>query len=250
MCRADQRVGDVGAEQRCRAVVEDPVLHSFLNLRHPIAVQAKFLSQSKQITIDYFVPSKPGRYPIVCALHGSGGLANVGHLQFAQLLANQGFAVFVPHYFESTGTHWADNATIWREFPVWMQTISDALDFAERQPNVNPERIGVIGFSLGAYLALSLATQQKRVKAVVDFFGGMPDHFAEQLDGMPPVLILHGVADTVVPVTEAEKIAELLEKRGLQYEMKLYQNAGHGFRGFDMMDAGQRAWLFLRKNLA
>jgi carboxymethylenebutenolidase len=218
-------------------------------VRHPIDVQAKFNSQSKQITIDYFMPKDSGHHPIVCTLHGSGGLANVGHLQFAQLLADRGFAVFVPHYFECTGTNWADDATIWREFPVWMQTISDALDFAERQAGADAERIGVVGFSLGAYLALSLATQQKRVKAVVDFFGGMPDHFAELLNGMPPVLILHGEADSVVPVTEAHKIARMLESRKLPFEMKLYKNAGHGFRGFDMMDAGQRTYFFLKKNL-
>jgi len=185
----------------------------------------------------------------VCALHGSGGLGNVGHLEFARMLANQGFCVVVPHYFESTGTVWADNATILREFARWMGTISDALDFTAKDEKADDSRIGLVGFSLGAYLALSLGSQQQRVKAVVDFFGGMPDHFAERLNGMPPVLILHGAADFVVPVTEAHKIAELLESRKLPYEMKLYENAGHGFRGLDMMDAGQRTFIFLKRHL-
>jgi hypothetical protein len=29
----------------------------------------------------------------------------------------------------------------------------------------------------------------------------------------------------------------------------LYKAAGHGFRGFDMMDAGRRTYEFLKKNL-
>lgn len=213
-------------------------------------MRTTYTSNSRQITIDVFTPGRPGRYPIIAALHGSGGLANIGHLDFAQILANQGFCVFVPHYFESTGTVWADDATIWREFPVWMGTLSEGLDFASNHPSSDPARIGLVGFSLGAYLALSLGSQQPRIKAVVDFFGGMPDHFAERMNGMPPVLILHGEADSVVRVAEAHKISALLSSRQLPHEMKLYPNAGHGFRGFDMMDAGQRTFLFLKKHLS
>jgi len=54
--------------------------------------------------------------------------------------------------------------------------------------------------------------EDKRIKAVVDFFGGMPDYFVERLDGMPPVLILHGEQDQKVPVSEAHKIARVMEE--------------------------------------
>lgn len=212
-------------------------------------MRSSFPSDSKNIAIDYFTPGAEGKFPIVIALHGSGGLAHAGHLEFAQLLADRGFCVFVPHYFESTGTNWADNATIWREFPTWMQVISDAVDFAVQNRSADPNRIGVVGFSLGAYLALSLASQQPRVKAVVDFFGGIPDHFAERLEHMAPVLILHGEADPIVPVEEAHKIARLLDSRSIPYETRLYKSAGHGFRGFDMLDAGQRTYSFLTRHL-
>lgn len=207
----------------------------------------EFLGQ--QVTIHQFLPAKPGRHPIVMALHGSGGISNEGHLDFAQLLANQGFCVFVPHFFEPSGIRWADDTTIWREFPNWMRIISSAIDFSQQQRAADPERVGVVGFSLGGYLALSLAVEQKRIKAVAEFFGGMPDHFAERLDGMAPVLILHGEQDRTVPVSEAHKIAKLLESKNLPYEMKLYVNAGHGFGPLDMMDAGRRTYFFLKKHL-
>ncbi len=206
-----------------------------------------FLGQP--VTIQHFSPADAGEHPIVMALHGSGGISGENHSQFAQLLANQGFQVFVPHYFEPSGIHWADSTTILREFPTWMRIISSSIDFAQQQPGTNAERIGLIGFSLGAYLALSLGVEQKRIKAIVDYFGGMPDHFAQRLDGMPPVLILHGEQDHTVPVAEAHKIAGLLQTRKLPYEMKLYENAGHGFSGLDMMDAGRRTYFFLKKYL-
>jgi len=176
-------------------------------------------------------------------------MSSEGHLQFAQLLANQGFAVFVPHYFEPSGIGWASDAVIQREFPNWMRIVHEAISYASQRATADPGCVGLIGFSLGAYLALSLAVEDKRIKAVVDFFGGMPDYFAERLNGMPPVLILHGEQDRTVPITEAHKIASLLEERKLTYEMKLYRNSGHGFGTLDMMDAAKRTYFFLKKHL-
>ena len=115
--------------------------------------------------------------------------------------------------------------------------------------SADPSHIGLIGFSLGAYLSLALGSQQQRIKAIVDFFGGLSDYFIERLTQLAPVLILHGEADQVVPVSEAHKVAQALDQRGLPYEMKLYRNAGHGFQGLDMLDAAQRAYKFLKQHL-
>ena len=55
-----------------------------------------------------------------------------------------------------------------------MRTVGVAITFAAQPPSVDPDRIGLLGFSLGAYLALSVTWVEPRVKAVVEFFGGMP----------------------------------------------------------------------------
>lgn len=212
-------------------------------------MQTTYLTGGKSILIDVFVPPQAGEYPIVLALHGSSGLYS-GSNQFPQMLADRGFAVFLPHFFETTGTTWASPPTIRDNAPTWIIAISDALDFAQDHPRSDRRRIGIVGFSLGAYLALGLASQQSRVKAVVDFFGGMPDHFADQVRHLPPVLILHGDQDTVVPVSEAHKLEALYRARQAPYEIKIYPNANHGFNGFNMLDAGQRTYFFLKKYLA
>lgn len=165
------------------------------------------------------------------------------------MLADRGFTVFVPHYFESTGTTWAYPQEIREHHRRWLSVISETIDLAERQEFSDPNSIGIVGFSLGAYLGLTLAAQQPRVRAVVDYFGGIPDEVVAEMKHCPAALILHGDRDPVVPVTEAFKLESLLKSRHAEHEMKIYKGAGHGFRGLDMLDAAQRSYFFLKKHL-
>jgi carboxymethylenebutenolidase len=169
----------------------------------------------------------------------------------ASLLASHGFAVFVLHYFERTGTTGvADRQTAIRNFPLWGKTIWDAISHAEKQPEVDSQRIGLLGFSLGAYLALSVAAVDARVKAVVEYFGGMPKEMSLFIRRLCPTLILHGDDDPTVPVSEAYHLQQLLEKKSIPYEMQIYPGAGHQFTGEVWDDAGRRTLSFLQRYLA
>jgi carboxymethylenebutenolidase len=110
--------------------------------------------------------------------------------------------------------------------------------------------VGVVGFSLGAYLALAVATQEPRIGALVDCFGGLPVPFESSAASLPPVLILHGDADPVVPVEEARKLARLLRAAGRPHEMQLYPGGGHGFRPAEGRDAFARVLAFFDRHLA
>ncbi len=167
----------------------------------------------------------------------------------ANLLAEQGFAVYVLHYFDRTGTTEADRETIFRQFPIWMKTLWDAVSLVARQPQVDPERIGLLGFSLGAYLSLSNAAIDSRIRAVVEFFGGLPKEMKLFMRRLCPVLILHGEADSTIPVEEAYHLQQVLEKKRIPYEMQIYPGAGHGFSGDVGRDAGLRTLGFLKKHL-
>lgn len=211
--------------------------------------QSTFQSGGKTIRVDGFLPSANGQsFPAVLALYGSGGGVD-GMADPASMLASQGFAVYVLHYFDRTDTAWADKETIFRNFPIWMKTLWDAISHIEKQPHVDPAHIGLMGFSLGAYLSLSIAAIDKRVQAVVEFFGGLPKEMKLFMRRLCPVLILHGEADPTVPVAEAYHLQQVLEKKGIPYEMKIYPGAGHGFSGEIWRDAGLRSLGFLQKYL-
>jgi carboxymethylenebutenolidase len=213
-------------------------------------LQTTFESGGKTVRLDCFLPETNGqRFPAVISLHGSGGNF-AGMSEPASALAAQGFAVYVLHYFDRTGTTWADKQTIFTNFPLWMKTLWDAVSHVERQPQVDPKRIALLGFSLGAYLSLSDAAIDSRICAVVDFFGGLPKEMKLFMRRLCPVLILHGEDDPTVPVEEAYHLQKLLEKKNIPYEMKIYPGAGHGFTGEIWRDAAQRTSAFLNKHLA
>jgi carboxymethylenebutenolidase len=215
-----------------------------------IQSQTSFESGGKDIQLDCFLPTTNGqRFPTVIGLHGSAG----GHATMAEpaaMLAAQGFVVYVLHYFDRTGTTEADRETIFRNFPVWMKTLWDSISFVARQPHVDPEHIGLLGFSLGAYLALSNAAIDSRVQAVVEYFGGLPKEMKLFTRRLCPVLILHGDGDKSVPVEEAYHLQQVLEKKRVPYEIHIYSGAGHGFSGEVWRDSGLRTLAFLKKHLS
>jgi len=217
----------------------------------PSTIQSELTFQSggKSIRVDAYLPeTPPSTMPAVVALHGAGG--NVAGMErYASALAAEGFAVYVLHYFDRTGTVSADKPAIFRNFPVWMKTLWDAISFVETQPQVDRSRIALLGFSLGAYLSLATSAIDPRVRVVVEFFGGMPKEMNLFMRRLCPVLILHGEADATVPVAEAYHLQKLLEKKGIPYEMKIYPGEGHGFESEIWRDAGLRSLQFLKKYL-
>jgi carboxymethylenebutenolidase len=124
-------------------------------------------------------------------------------------------------------------------------------------PRVDAKRIGLVGFSLGAYLALAAATDKESpVAAVVEFFGGLPPNVRRDVKKMPPILIIHGDEDQTVPVAEAHQLRDLLQARKTTLEVQIYPGVGHVFTGSDgkfqwlaALDAKGRTIRFLDKHL-
>jgi carboxymethylenebutenolidase len=98
------------------------------------------------------------------------------------------------------------------------------------------------------------------VKAVVDYFGGGSedkDELESQVRNFPPLLILHGEEDQVIPVSRAYELRDAVMAQGGEVEIKIYPGAGHGFNGpwipnyskeYDI-DSFQRTVDFFRRKL-
>jgi carboxymethylenebutenolidase len=204
-------------------------------------------SGGRQVTVECFEPDGAVNAPAIIALHGSGGMSRGAPIVRALIapIVGMGYAVYLPHYFERTGTERSTPQTSRLHFVDWTKTIGDVLSFAEKRPATDPARIGIIGISLGAFLGLSVATYDPRVKAVVDFFGGLPPPFDRDVGKLPPTLVLHGEDDPIVPVSEARRLAKGLADHGVPFDLQVYPKEGHNFSPLTALDAARRTMGFL-----
>ncbi|CAN5808342.1 hypothetical protein BH23PLA1_BH23PLA1_03020 [soil metagenome] len=210
-----------------------------------------FESGGKSIRIERFEPAAEGELPAVIILHGAGGMQIGGEAfrDVARRMARQGYVAHLVRYFDRTETRSADLEAMRQHFETWMDTIADAIDHAAAQPNVDGDRIGLIGFSLGSYLALSESARNPKIKAVAEYFGGLPEVLLSEVDRLPPILILHGNADPIVPISEARALEKLCKDKGFPYEIKVFEGAGHGFFGPSGEDAFVLVRAFFAKHL-
>lgn len=220
-------------------------------MREVVVERESFRSGGQRIGVKTFAAPGAERLPAVLVLHSAAGtlFGKAPLEQFAQRLAEQGTAVFVVRYFDRTGTIFASEAEIHRRWPVWDATIHDAVDFVAAHPRVRPEAIGLFGYSLGAYLAVSEATQDPRIDAVVEISGGLFKGYEKRTRRVPPLLILHGRADERVLVANAFELARVARARGRAPTVKIYDGEGHVLSRAAMADATQRALRFFAHHL-
>lgn len=213
-----------------------------------------FKSGTKTITVEWFPPEGVGpgeKAPGILMLHGAEGLTLApGYRTAARMTAATGIGVAFVHYFDSTGDTIASLDRMKRSFPPWSRAIRDGLTWLGERKEIDKDRMGIVGVSLGAALALHVAAKgDERIKAIVDFFGPISAGVLPRKPKLPPVLILHGLNDPIVPIVHAHTLEAVLKATRTPYEIKLYQGQGHGFVGAAQEDAARRSAAFLARHL-
>jgi len=221
-----------------------------------VGTKTAFPSDHRMITIERFDPPNSGSHTAVVVIHGGGGPdSDWKKSGLLNALVAAGYSVFLPHYFDGAGQWKPDDN---HQFLDYIRTLNDATRYITHQPDVRDNGIGVVGISLGGYLALGLSEEVRshppplkspEIKVVVEFYGGMPDFAIERMTTLPPVLILHGQDDPYVSVNRALELETLLQKKSVPYESKIYPHQGHSFDSDTQKDANQRAVTFLNEHL-
>jgi len=209
-----------------------------------------YKSEGRPIRLEEFRPAAiEGSAPAVILLHGASGIRH-GALIYgqAQALAENGIVAYVLHYFDGMTGGAKAKAT---KFPVRDQIIEDALAYVSQLPQVDDKRIGLFGFSLGAFHALGLATKDERVIAVVAIGGGMPNQIPrDEIEKMPPTLIVHGARDRVVPVKRAREVASIMQELGADFDMVIWSGQQHMPKGLALEGTLNKVVAFFEQQFA
>lgn len=176
-------------------------------------------------------PGGSGPNPAVILLHGSSGW-RPEYVDLAERFADAGFTALVLDYYAETGGAAVGSGEKLEKWESWRQTLQAAVAYLQSMPSVAQNHIGLVGYSRGAFLAVSVAGSVPAVRAVVGFYGGGGGGtltLEQEVRGLPPLLIVHGEKDSVVPVSFAEGLRRaVLEVEG-QVEMHLLPGEGHAF---------------------
>ena len=197
--------------------------------------------------------------PIILALHGAGERGSDGLLQ-----TEVGLAGAIRRHPE----RWpavvvfpqAPPELLWQDLPA--RVAMAALAQAEREFRTDPNRVYLMGLSMGGngtwYLAYHNPDRFAAIVPVCGFVGAFrtvtpvapgPDPYAgvAQRIARLPVWIIHGDADSVVPVTESRRMAEALRAAGAQVTYKELPGVNHNSWDPGFADAALPTWLFQQR---
>jgi dipeptidyl aminopeptidase/acylaminoacyl peptidase len=210
-------------------------------------------------------PAPTGGFPAVMWVHGGPAMQTRANFRpDIQMLLSQGFAVLMPNARGSTGYGRAFMlADEVEKRPDFMEDLATGRAWLAAQPNVDANRIGIMGQSYGGWAVMAAVTQQPDLwKAAVNYYGiadfvtllertspWRRDHRAREY-GFPgtndelfrkispihhidrvvaPMLLLHGDRDPRVPMHESEQFSEALALRQKKVAYERFTYAGHGF---------------------
>jgi phospholipase/carboxylesterase len=111
-----------------------------------------------------------------------------------------------------------------------------------------PERTVLVGFSQGTMMMLHVALRRPKPFAGLVGFSGrllMPETLAGEIRSRPPVLLVHGDQDPMVPVASLGEAAAALKAAGLEAATHVSRGIGHGIAP----DGLRLALDFIRKAL-
>lgn len=105
------------------------------------------------------------------------------------------------------------------------------LDQVLASEGLTPDRMVLFGFSQGTMMALHVAPRRVDALAgVVGFSGRLlePEHLDDEVVSRPPVLLLHGDQDEVVPPENLPEAATALQSAGFDVYAHVMEGTGHG----------------------
>lgn len=109
--------------------------------------------------------------------------------------------------------------------------INAFIDMVMEVEAIGPDQLVIFGFSQGTMMALrTLPKREDAIAGIVAFSGRLldPESFADSVQSKPPVLLVHGDIDDMVPVAHFDEAGQALQAAGVEVYGHIQKGTGHG----------------------
>jgi uncharacterized protein len=230
---------------------------------------------SRVPSLVYVPKDGKAKYPAVLLQYGSGGNKSTNYItELGRQFVSRGFVVLtidVPNRGERRGESSAKRGLAGMFGPgTILQTLGDysrAIDYLSSRSDVDTDRIGYTGISLGAITGLTFVAHEPRVRAMASIVGGANllgtlkvdldpsvKKVAEKIDPFyhvahiapRPLLLLNAKRDQLVP----RFFGEQLHKSAGEHAKKMWIDTDHFFRGVDRYKVLETVIDFMEQGLS
>ena len=191
-----------------------------------------------------FIPDNASpayKVPAMIVLHGSGGISPGREMEYGQLLKDNGYAALVIDYYAPRGVT-SNTPYLLRVMSITeFDAIADAyagLHILSTHPAIDPDRIGVMGFSYGGMATRFSMDERVREKlapnhsgfaAFVDYYGPCFQNLGTTRTNGAPLLTLRGTDDNSNDLAACRQREQELAALGVDVETHVFEGAGHAW---------------------
>ena len=207
-----------------------------------------------------FTPKGKGPFPALVVIHEWWGLVPWVKEQAAKL-SDQGYVTLAVDLYRGKATDSPEVAhELMRGLPEDRanRDLLAAVQYLKSLKNVNPAKMGSIGWCMGGGYSLDLAIADPTLAADVINYGHLATDPARLQQIHAPLLGLFGAQDKGIPPADVHKFEQDLQQMGKKIDVTIYPDAGHafqnpdnkaGYRPADTADAWNRTLEFLAATL-
>lgn len=197
------------------------------------------------LSLDLYEPINDGskQRPVVIFIHGGGYRegSKEDAADISDRLAERGYVVISMNYRLKTDP--------FRNFELTLsdayEDLSDVIGWIQNHADMyglDSQKIVIGGDSAGGYLAMNFVNEYLRsdpslvepILAVVDIYGGLLGNSVHE--NLPPVLIIHGTNDAMIPYRQSLDLKDALEQQGIYHDLFTMEGAGHDYKNAKYID--------------
>lgn len=153
-----------------------------------------------------------------------------------QPLPEAGFSA--RQWFELT---FRDPGELWRGVNLAGPVLDRFLDAELQRHDLPARRMALVGFSQGTMMALHVGLRREAAQAAIVGFSGLiagSEHLAGQIKSRPPVQLIHGEQDDLIPVEALHLTREALADAQVPVEWHIRPSVAHGIDPIGLRLAG------------